>query len=399
MAFFFSRFVRTFSALLGILLLKYFGSDDILGSFSYWYVLLFFAAIFIKFNHQVFILHYVDVIRENFAYLFFNQLFFWILFNIVFLFFLPLHIYIINLILLTVLLFDPWESYYTIVKGYALTNKVITAVSFFSIGLKVIAIIVIQKANLVFVFLLLSVLDFSTGLMIFIYYERDFSYYKKFEIKKILETFKFLFPFLLNTMLIFLAAKIDHLLIKNKFDYVELGIYSFSYRLYEGLFIFQVILNSIVISKYKENFISGKFQLGFIKFLKKWFFISALFVLITCSLLFFIVNYINLEFINGLNKEIKIFIILLPGLFFSFFGVLMAIMASCKGYSKEVLFINIIVFLLSFILNYFLLDIYGLYIAAIITLINQFLSSFLLWFCFSRTRLFISSLVKSFYAL
>lgn len=397
MDFFFSRFIRTFSALLTILLLKYFGSDDILGSFTYWYILMFFAAVFIRFNHQVFMLRYIDVIGKNFSSFFYNQLFFWIIFNLTLIFILPWNIYIINLIFLTVLLFDPWESYYTIVKNYRLTNKVITVISLFSITLKVIAILMIKKDNLTFSFLLLSVLDFSTGLVLFVFFERDFSFYKRFQIKEILKTFNFLFPFLLNTLFIFLAAKIDHLLIKTKFDFVELGVYSFSYRLYEGLFIFQVVLNSIMISKYKENFVSGKFNLKFINFIKKWFFISAVLILIACLLLFFIKNNINHQLIINLKREIEILIILLPGLFFSFFGILMSIMASSKGYSREILIINIIVFVFSFILNYFLLDIYGLYIAAMITLMNQFLSSFLLWFYFPRTRFFIQNLVKSFY--
>ena len=71
MDFFFSRFIRTFSALLTILLLKYYGGDDILGSFTYWYILIFFAAVFIKFNHQVFILRFSNVIGEKFSSLFY----------------------------------------------------------------------------------------------------------------------------------------------------------------------------------------------------------------------------------------------------------------------------------------------------------------------------------------
>lgn len=396
MDFFFSRFIRTFSALLTILLLKYFGGDDILGSYTYWYIIIFFAAVFIKFNHQVFILRFNNVIGEKFSSLFYNQLFFWIVLNLVLIFVLPWNIFIVSLILLTVLLFDPWESYYTIVKDYRLTNKVITVIGLFSIIIKIIAIMMINKENLTFSFLLLSIFDFSTGLVLFVYFERNFSFYKQFKKKEILKTFNFLFPFLLNTLFIFLAAKIDHFLIKTKFNFIELGVYSFSYRLYEGLFIFQVILNSIIISKYKDNFVSGKFNLKFINFIKKWFLLSALLIIVTCLILFFIMN-INNQIIINLKREILILIILLPGIFFSFFGILMSIMVSCKGYSKELLIVNIIAFIFSFILNYFLLDIYGLYISAMITLMTQFLSSFLLWFYFPRTRSFINNLLKSIY--
>lgn len=394
MIFFLSRIIRTFSALLSILLLKYFGSNDILGSFMYWYIIILFAGIFIRFNHQVFVLRFTNVINEKFSSLFFNQLFFWVIANLMLFFILPFGIYIINIILLTVLLFDPWESYYTIVKDYKLTNKVIIVISLFSIFIKFATIILVEKNELVLYFLGLSILDFSTGLALFVFYVKDFSFYKRFLIKDIILTFNFLFPFLLNGLFIYLASKVDHFLIKNKFAYNELGVYSFSYKLYEGFFIFQTVLNSLVISKFKSNFISEKFNLNFIFFIKKWFLGSGFFIAVCCLGLFFINRFVKHEVVVNLEVEIKIFMILLPGLFFSFFGVLMSIMAGVNGYSKEILIINIVVFLISLTLNYFLLDIYGVYIAALITLLNQFLSSFLFWFFFPRTRFFILNLVK-----
>tara|TARA_B100000787_G_scaffold161703_1_gene141783 strand:- start:3235 stop:4437 length:1203 start_codon:yes stop_codon:yes gene_type:complete len=395
MSFFISRFFRAISGIVTIFLLKYFGSDDVLGTFTYWSIIILFGAVFVQYNHQVFVLRYKDSIAEKFSSLFYNQLLFWIILNLIFVFALPLNYFLISFIFLTVLLFDPWESYYTIVKDYKLTNKVIILLSITSIILKIFTILLIEKSKLAPCFLALTILDYSSGLILFAIYEKSFSFYTKININETIKTFNFLFPFLLNVLLIFLAAKVDHLLIKSKLDFAELGIYSFAYKFYEGAFILQVIFNSIIVSKYTDSFTSKGIKLEFIDFLKKWFVIIGISILIACLMMFYSLTIDDYLPIKNLHREITILLILTPGLLFSFFGVIMSALASVNGFSKELLIINTTVFFISLILNYFLIDIYGLYVSAIITLMNQILSSFLFWFCFRRTRVYLFNLLRN----
>lgn len=392
MKFFIARFLRSLSSLISIFVIKLYGDDGELGEYIYWLTLLFLLVILIKYNNQVFVLKFKDKIDEYYPSFFIIQLFFWAIINIGCLFFLPFCIYLAAVIFFSISLFEFWEIYYLVVKDFNITNKLLIKISLLSIIVKLLVVSFFQS-NLSTIFLFLLALDFSPGLVIFILQFKENTIFKKTNFQKVKEIFYYLTPFLFNTILIYLTGKIDHFLISKYFDFESLGIYSFSYKLYEGAFIFQVIFTSILISKHTINLDKLDFyEVQFNRFIKKWFLYGTIIVSGIC--LFF--NFIDSEeSFPGYKEEIIVFIILMPGIIVSFFGVIMSNISSVHGFSKELLIVNLLNLLFSFGLNLILLKGFGVYAAAFISLLCQVLGSILLWLLFRRTRYVVINILSS----
>lgn len=392
MKFFISRFLRSLSSLTTILLIKFISDDEDLGRFIYWITIFFLLTVLVKFNNQVFILKYKEKIEEYFGSFFLIQFSFWILVNVYFFCFFPIKIASAGFLFFTISLFEPWETYFTVVKDYNLTNNVIIKTSLVSILLKISVIFFVQQ-NLHFYYLFLIALDFSPGFFLFIFYSRNLSIYKDVSQKKIKEVFIYLLPFFFNGLLIYMTGKVDHFLISKFFNFEQLGIYSFAYKLYEGGFIFQMIFGSILISKFSKNLDKLSFKdKDLLFFFRSWLALGALgTVAILCG--YYLIDIKS--YMAGNEEELFVFIILLPGIVISLIGALMSNISSIHGFSKELFLVNLFNFLVSCCLNYLFLPLYGIYAAAVITLICQFLGSIIFWLFFRNTRKIVLTFFKS----
>lgn len=391
MNFFLARGLRTFSALITILLLKFITSDNDLGEFIYWYAIILFLGVFVRYSHQVFVLKFKKEIEKMFPNFLIIQLTFLLAVVIPTFFVFDFKFWLVSTIFLSILFFDPWESIYFIVKDYNLTNKVIICVSALSILIKLI-LSYFLKQELYYFLLLVSPLDFSVGLFLFLVYQKGRIKLENINKKRIKEVFLYVLPFFINGLLVYATGKLDHYLIAKFFDYEKLGIYSFSYRFYEGAFIFQMIFASMLISKYNSSLEKLDFtEKSISKYLRTWFLFGLIFLV---SVYLFFAVIIKTKILTDYLQESIILLILLPGVIISFFGVLFSNISSIHGFSKQLLVVNIVTFSISFILNYIFLPRYGVYGAAVITLLAQVLGSVIVWMFFRKTRVIFLNVVR-----
>ncbi len=388
MIFFLAKLFKTISSSLSFFLLYFFASKESLGYYSYWYAYILFFGVFIRFNSGIFVLRFKDKFKTLYFSFFLIQLFIVLVISFGSFSFLPFKIWSVSLFLFIVLLFETWESYFYVVKDYKIANNYGMVISLILILLKIYFLLFFRD-HLLDILLVIFPLDFSLGLFLYIFKGRKQKVYLKTSFFLVKNIFVYIFPFFINTALMYLTGKIDYYLITRYLNLEELGNYSLAYKLYEGAFILQAVFGTIVISKYNSTISSLNFESeNFVFFLKRWiypcllipFFLLALFFLDFDKIVAGILDF------EDIDKIILIFYILLSGIVFNFFGVLMNKIAFIHGFYKEILIINFIALILNIILNIIFLPVYGILSAAFITVLSQFFSYFLLFFLFSRTR-------------
>lgn len=258
-------------------------------------------------------------------------------------------------------------------------NIIILSISF------LLKLIVINLFDDIVLFLvLLFFLDFLTPFILFLRKKYYFSDKTLSECAKgSIDVYKFSLPFFLSTFSIVLINKIDHLMIPYYTSLDELAYYSSAYKIYEGVFIIQVLFISVffpflskysltnslkIIGLYANMFMSGVFLL--------------ILILSFCGRGIFLIMYdVSYEYSYILLQY------LLIGIFLSFFGAVFTKLAALKVKGGvDLLKANIISLIFNVLLNHLLIPEFGVEGAVIATLFSQLIGSVLIWFYIEKYR-------------
>ena len=201
-------------------------------------------------------------------------------------------------------------------------------------------------------------------------------------------------PLMFSYMSYLVYAKIDRIMIKEMLDEYSVGVYSAAYVLYEApLFISLVIAKSVyplLVEYYQEN----KNKLfTYYKTLSSY--MTLLSYMIVMFIYIFNEELIKLTFGDSFEESSGILVLLSFGLIPMFNAFLRSSYITISGNQRIILYTTLFSSIVNIILNYFLINIYGIIGAAYATVSTQILSLFVLNIVFLETRVLFFIQAKS----
>ena len=192
-------------------------------------------------------------------------------------------------------------------------------------------------------------------------------------------------PLMFSYMSYLIYAKIDRIMIKEMLDEYSVGIYSAAYVLYEApLFISLMVAKSIyplLVQYYHDN----KNKLfNYYTILSSY--MTLLSYLIVLFFYIFHEGLIQITFGDNFEDSSRILMLLSFGLIPMFNAFLRSSYLTISGNQKIMLYTTIFSAILNIILNYFMINIYGVQGAVYATVSTQILSLFILNIAFIETR-------------
>ena len=192
-------------------------------------------------------------------------------------------------------------------------------------------------------------------------------------------------PLMFSYMSYLIYAKIDRVMIKEMMDEYSVGIYSAAYVLYEApLFISLMVAKSIyplLVQYYHDN----KNKLfNYYTILSSY--MTLLSYMIVLFFYIFHEELIQLTFGDDYEDSSRILVLLSLGLIPMFNAFLRSSYLTISGNQKIILYTTMFSAILNIILNYFMINIFGVQGAVYATVSTQILSLFVLNIAFTETR-------------
>ena len=201
-------------------------------------------------------------------------------------------------------------------------------------------------------------------------------------------------PLMFSYMSYLIYAKIDRVMIKEMLDEYSVGIYSAAYVLYEApLFIALMVAKSVyplLVQYYHEN----KNKLfNYYTILSSY--MTLLSYMIVLFFYIFHEELIQVTFGDNFEDSSRILVLLSLGLIPMFNAFLRSSYITISGYQKIILYTSLFSSIFNVILNYFLINAFGVQGAVYSTVLTQILSLFVLNAVFNETKVLFFIQIKS----
>ena len=238
------------------------------------------------------------------------------------------------------------------------------------------------------------ILEMTISLISYIFYRVKSKQRLKFSFSKGMEVLKESYHFIISGLMVAIYTQMDSIMISKFLSDYEVGLYNSAISICGmWLFIPMAILNSFkpkIIEYKKEN------EELYIRRLEQLYscviWISIIFsIFVTCFSKIIILILYGKKFIKA-NATLKIAVWFEV---FSIIGCARSIWILCENKNKYVKYYLFIGAIINIVLNYFLIQNYGINGAAIATLITQFVTSIIAPLCFKATRPFTKIVLNS----
>jgi O-antigen/teichoic acid export membrane protein len=201
-------------------------------------------------------------------------------------------------------------------------------------------------------------------------------------------------PLMFSYMSYLMYAKIDRIMIKEMLDEYSVGVYSAAYVIYEAPLFISLMLAKSVYPLLVEYFQENKYKLfNYYKILSSY--MTLLSYMIVLFIYIFHEVIIQLTFGDDFEDSSKILVLLSFGLIPMFNACLRSSYITISGNQRIILYTTLFSSIVNIILNYLLINIYGVAGAAYATVSTQILSLFLLNIVFLETRVLFFIQAKS----
>jgi len=207
----------------------------------------------------------------------------------------------------------------------------------------------------------------------------------KFNFEKYKNIISESFGYLLIGIVGVLFVRVDQLMVKNILGFEQLGYFGLCVRFIDVLFLLPIIFSKTIFPLMIEK---SKNAVEYKKFLKDIFVGIVWFSIILNLLTLFIGNYLIKSFLPESNYIISfnVFIIYIWALIPYFFNQVTYRWLMIENKIKDNLIRTLLALIANFLLNFFLIPIFGIYGAAISTLVSLIFLSFILDYVFIYSR-------------